>query len=641
MIYWFKKTVCFLLVLVPLFSLGQELPFYLQKETFKRLPFGAVKPAGWIKKQMQNDVKGFVGNLDKIVPDLINDPIYSARLHKHSRAKDLGNLKEGDIGGDDQYKWWNSETQSNWRDGYIRNIMLLNNAADKEKVKQYIYKITGTQDKNGYLGIYDSVLRYHFTAENGELWAKTTLLRGLLAYYEITGEKKTWLAVVRAVDDVFKNYPVYLSNPFFAGTEFSGGVAHGLTFTDVCDEMYRITGDKKYREYALFLYQNFSSNFSFEKDVQLQSILNPAYKLSGHGVHTYEHVRPLIVAAYSTSDPVLRQALPVYLQRIEACVTPSGGPIGDEWIGGRLADATETGYEYCSIQELLDSYMLMLQKSGDAIYGDKAEKIFYNAAQGARNPCHSGIAYLKTDNSYEMTGGKNGSVKEKNQTRYKYSAAHKDAAVCCVPNAGRITPYFVQNMWMKEDDNTLIAALLGPSVLNTKIGNVPVSVNEITEYPYRNRITFKLSAASSVAPVLKIRKPGWAAKITCNVPYKMMNDYIVINKKISGATDIVIEFDAEVIVHTDAANEKYFTYGALVYAHSLEANEMTGKKYAPGFQDYLYTGKNKARYSYVADNKAVFNNDIIFLQLKNENTNQTEPIRLIPVSKTILRQVTF
>src|SRR5690606_23279126 len=134
------------------------------------------------------------------------------------------------------------------------------------------------------------------------------------------------------------------------------------------------------------------------------------------------------VAAYSTTDTAITRALPIYLQRIAGMLTPSGGPIGDEWIGGRQADATRTGYEYCSIHELLDSYALMLQKSGRARYGDLIERVFYNAAQGARDPRHSAIAYLKTDNSYEMTGTKNGSLSEKNQTRYKYSPAHKEAA---------------------------------------------------------------------------------------------------------------------------------------------------------------------------------------------------------------------
>ena len=167
-------------------------------EKLNSLPFGSIKPTGWLKEQMQKDMAGFVGNLDRIVPDLINDPIYSTgRLHKNSKAKDLGNLKEGDADGDDQYKWWNSETQSNWWDGYLRNAFLLDDKKDIEKVKNYIERILTTQDEDGYLGIYDKELRYKFNSENGELWSKATLYRGLLAYYEYTKDEKVFKAVER------------------------------------------------------------------------------------------------------------------------------------------------------------------------------------------------------------------------------------------------------------------------------------------------------------------------------------------------------------------------------------------------------------------------------------------------------------
>jgi len=154
----------------------------------------------------------------------------------------------------------------------------------------------------------------------------------------------------------------------------------------------------------------FLQNYSSEKDVQLGNIFDEKYQLQSHGVHTYEHLRPLIVAAYASGSSELQKSLAIYLSRIEKCITITGGAIGDEWIAKRLADATKTGYEYCSLQELLDSYSLLLQKTGNAKTADEIETIFYNAAQGSRNPYHSSIAYLKTDNSFEMLGTKNGEI---------------------------------------------------------------------------------------------------------------------------------------------------------------------------------------------------------------------------------------
>lgn len=611
------------------------------QEKFQSLPFGSIKPTGWLKTQMQKDVEGYLGNLDQLVPDLINDPIYgSDRLHKNSQVKDLGNLKAGDAEGSEQYKWWNSETESNWWDGYIRNVFLLDDQAGIEKVHQYVKRILATQDEDGYLGIYDAALRYNFNSENGELWSKATLYRGLLAYYEATKDEKVWKSLVRAVDNVMVNYPINNSSPFSSGEKFNGGVSHGLTFTDVLDKMYQITENKKYTEYALFLYTDFCRTYQSEEDVQLKNILNPNYKLKSHGVHTYEHLRPLIVAAYHNKD--LQKALTIYLERIKNTTTPTGGPIGDEWIAERTADATHTGYEYCSIHELLDSYTVLLQKTGNASIGDDIETIFYNAAQGSRNPNHSCIAYLKTDNSYEMLGTKNGEVEpDRKQTRYKYSPAHQDVAVCCNPNAGRISPYFIQSSWMKENENTLVATLLMPNVLETEIKGSKIRIENKTNYPNENAFHFQIQLDKPTTFRLKIRKPSWTTSIITNEKYRVEDDYIIIERTFNKIENIKLEFKTEVIVLTDRKGEHFFSYGSQFYAKEISSLQIKGKEYARGFEDLNYEPLDKTRFKFIENHRATFNNNNIKADLKNIVTNKTETVTLIPFGKTILRQISF
>lgn len=611
--------------------------------SYQCLPFGSIKPAGWIKNQMKKDMQGFVGNLDMLVPELMQDPIYAeGRLHSNSTVKDLGNNKEGDVGDDEQYKWWNSETQSNWWDGYMRNAMLLDDAEALAKIKQHVYAILATQDTDGYIGIYDTDLRYNFHGENGELWSKATLYRGLLAYYAYTHDLTVWNAVVKAVDNVMEHYPINNSDPFNVGENFSGGVAHGLTFTDVLDNMYQLSGDKKYWDYAYFLYMNFSDNYSSEKDVQLQNILDTTYTLQSHGVHTFEHLRPLIVATYASGNAQLQKALQIYIARIQQATTVAGGAIGDEWISGRDADATNTGYEYCSLQELLDSYTVLMQKSGSIRVGDEIENIFYNAAQGSRDPDHSAIAYLKTDNSYEMLGTKNGEAEEgKNQTRYKYSPAHQDVAVCCSPNAGRITPYFIQSAWLRNGDTTLIAALLGPNVLETKVNGIDVRIEIITSYPFGNQFKFKVSSYLPVTFALQIRKPAWVTTVNASEAYRTGDDYITITVQCNYEKSISLRYGADVIVKTDQHNDHYFTYGALVYAYPIPARMQTGREYAPGFFDITYAPENTTRYIFSEQHNAQFVNGKLYAELRNGTTNSTETVVLIPLAKTVLRQAAF
>ena len=57
-----KKNLLLLIVAISIQLSAQNNP----NEKYKPFPFGTVKPSGWIQTQMQYDVNGFVGNLDKM-----------------------------------------------------------------------------------------------------------------------------------------------------------------------------------------------------------------------------------------------------------------------------------------------------------------------------------------------------------------------------------------------------------------------------------------------------------------------------------------------------------------------------------------------------------------------------------------------
>lgn len=612
----------------------------MKNEYYTQLPFGAIRPMGWLKELIQKDMDGMIGNLDKLVPELMNDPVYgSERLGRDSKVKDLGNSKEGDAEGDEQYKWWNSETQSNWRDGYVRAALLLNDPKHLSKVKHYIDQIVSTQDADGYLGIYTPDTRYNFDKENGELWAKTTLYRVLLGYYEATGDERVFNALVKAVANVMQNWVINESHPFLTGTNFNGGATHGLTFTDVLDRMYQITGDRKYRDYALFLYLDFSANYASEQDVQLKNVLDDSYRLNCHGVHTYEHIRPLIVAAYTSASDTLSNALDKLMDKIEKVVTKTGGAIGDEWIYGRVAHADSTGYEYCSLQELLDSYALLLQKSGDAAFAGKIENLYYNAALGARDPKGRGIAYLKTDNSYEMLGCRNGEVEhDRVQTRYKYSPVHQDVAVCCVPNAGRISPYFISKSWLIDSGGSLCFNLLQPNVVKTVIDGNAIKIEAQTNYPNDGEINLNIETQKAIT--IKIRRPDWCKEVTSNFEYEQQGDFLVFAVTDRSCT-IKLNFLTEIRVEQDFQGKHYFAYGAQYYALPIKAEEIPGRSYAKGFNDYTYKPLSDCRYEYTGGHNAVYKGSKIEITLHNKTKKCNERVTLLPISKTILRQIAF
>jgi DUF1680 family protein len=557
-------------------------------------------------------------------------------MTREVKQKDVGNGGGNNIA----LLWWNSETQSNWWDGYIRTSFLLNDKPHIEKIKTYVNRILATQDPDGYLGIYAPDLRYNFdknNGENGELWAKTTLFRSLLAYYGFTNDKAVLKAVERGVQNVMDNYKINVAEPFKLGNP-EDGITHGLNFTDVLDQLYQLTHDVRYWDYALFLYRDYSVNMERNGDIRYQNIMDSHYRLYGHAAHTFEHFRPLLVASYASGNPQLQEALSVYMERLKEVTTVSGGPVGDEWILGRKADPTYTGYEYCTMLEKMDSYTQFVQKSGDIQYADEIEKMLFNATMGAHHPEKSLIPYLKTDNSYTMNGTLNG-MDNPHQTRYKYSPAHQDIAVCCNPNAGRILPYYIHAMWLKDKDG-LVAALYGGCELNTQFGKQPVSIREITDYPYSNRITFEVEVKKPVTFALKIRKPAWNKGFTLDADYKEEGDYLVIHKKWSGKESLTVEWKAEPEKHT-FNGETYFTYGALVLAVPVETVEIPKRVYVAGFQDFQYTPLNLTVYQYADNAMPVKNGEQYTINLYNPIRQKMEQKKLLPMSSTILRQVTF
>jgi DUF1680 family protein len=506
-------------------------------------------------------------------------------------------------------------------------------------VESYVNHILATQDADGYLGIYDNELRYRFEDENGELWAKASLLRGLLAWYEYTKQGTVLTAIERAVQNLMDNYPMYHSHPFYSKNPNAGGVTHGLTITDVFENLYRITGKEVYRDYCLFLYEDFSRQ-TLNEDAQFAKVVDDTASLKGHSVHTYEHLRSLAAAYHASGSLELKQAMEQFIRKIDGVTTASGAAIGDEWIGGKKADATKRGYEYCSLQELMHSYLELFIKSGNSAYAGRAEKIFLNPAQGARHPRGTSICYLKSDNSYFLTGGLNGDQSDKHQTRYRYSPVHKEAAVCCVPNAGRMAPYYVQSMWVKSE-NSLVNGLLGPSKVETLVNGKWVTVKESTNYPYDYTLRYTITTADNRF-VLKIRKPEGIAKLLVSQPYSEEDGFVLIDKTWNGEEVVEVTFHPEVVTHRDINQEVYFSYGAMVLALPIEAMETKTKSYPiKGFDDLNHVPVSLVVYQYIGEPVTVDDGLRFKTVLLNPITNKRESVTLVPMGKTILRQVTF
>ena len=635
---------------------------------FQLLPVNQIKPEGWIKDIMSQDIsEGFIAQLDNLVPKLMNDDAFNtARRKDKTDIPDVGTQKLTGAEWEISMQWWAGETLGNWWDGYLRNAYMTDNKIAILKINTIVEELLSTQDADGYLGIYGEEMRYKHEGSNGELWAQTVLFRMLLGYYEFSGDETALKAVEKAMSKTMDEYNAYEKNPFDVAIDY-GGVTHGLMMTDVCETLYRITSNKKYNDYAVYLYRNFSEypiNRAFN-DVRYDLLMEKDSLFQSHSAHTYEHFRSLLLAKQITGYPELEVAYQSAMNKLSNCILPSGAGFGNEWLNKEKSDPNTTSAEFCGMLELSHFYASALQKTGEISYADSAEKITYNAMLGARNSSGKGITYCKTDNCYILNEKAPQSGFEEHDMRYKYSPTHADAAVCCNPSYGRNFPYFVSNMWMKSDDG-LVATLYGPSTVTTNYNGVSLKIEEITNYPFSDDITFAFTSETEVALIIYLRKPNWTTQLNIEVAdaeIVQSEGYYGIYKKWKTGDTIQVSFENEIKpVHANN-NEIALQRGAIVYALNVPHREEIIKQYEiNGFTDYqvfstkenyknlaLNTSENKNSFGFKhvkSDETSTINpwntqNGQLVGKLFNTKANKFTEVTLIPMGSTVLRRVTF
>lgn len=637
-----------------------------------------IRPDGWLLEQLRSDLRhGVVGHLDELAPDLVvADDIFGRdRLRPGVPAKDLGAASDDDAWAA-QFQWWNAETQGNWRDGWVHHALWAGSAADAAKARAWAEGILATQDADGYLGIHAPELRFPDHGEHAELWGQTTLLRALLGYFRHTGDARVLRAVERAVARTMRGYPPVASEPFGRDASF-GGVTHGLMFSDVLWELAGLTGERRLLAYAAWLYASFARSATATGDARAEDLLDARLGFRGHGVHTYEHWRALTVAAATAggtaadhSDGLdLAELESAYDAKLALALTPAGGPNGDEFCHPR-GSSDDTGYELCSVGELLHGYGRRVETTADAALGDLMESLLFNVGFGMRDPLGSGVAYLKTDNSRSMTGveGFRSSTGDAPQTRYRYSPLHREAAVCCVPNWGRLLPTYLRYQWLLGGSGgrpQILVLLFGPSVLQASVDGVQVTVRQATDYPAETRIEFSVEVASQAEFSLAVRRPAWAggASVTGIAGDRVSHDpgLVRVAGPWSGRTTLEVAFEAPVEVRPSATGQRLVGRGPLLYAQPIPGEREVTRRYQVAsadarLEDVVVRPSGDARPFTLRDGEGrpssappgveaaqaphLWQRQGVLLPMADDR-GQTAERRLVPMGATTLRIVAF
>ncbi|GAB4525568.1 MAG: glycoside hydrolase family 127 protein [Anaerolineae bacterium] len=545
---------------------------------FQMMPLGAVKPQGWFKQQLLDDLQhGFASRLDALTEraatDLFRDRISSSQS---------------------QFAWWDSETRGNWLWGYVMMAFLAEDAEHIARVTTLVEALLATQDADGYIGIYSHPWRYHHPpGENGELWAQGRALLTLLAFYELTGRRDVFEAVERAARLTMAHYGA--ENPYYQRGDdpFNDltGLTHGLNYVDVVAWLYRLTGDTTYRDFGIWLYDDFCRMpVPFPNDdLAAVNLLRLDHRgFSGHSAHTAEHLRVLLWSAAASGRDDLRAAVQAAIRKLRLYLLPSGALIGDEGIHGM--PRPDIGYEYCAMTELLVSLTAGQVLTGESWYGDLIETLAFNAAQGARMDDGTGIAYLSSDTRLAATAALPDSYSYVNTSgahgRFKFSPTHEDVACCCNPNAVRFLPQYISGMWLRAEDG-LVAAVYGASSLETTVNGVPVRIETATGYPFSDEMTMMIQPERPVEFALYLRQPAWVDSLQVDAPAETRDGYVIVRRQWQMNDTLHIRLHNTIRTGHYPTGEVSLHRGALQFVLPIDNQQDPIKAYpVPGFHDY-------------------------------------------------------
>jgi uncharacterized protein len=439
----------------------------LQASKFIELPLGAVKPAGWLKRQLTIQGNGLTGHLDEFWPS-VRDSAW--------KGKDGEGWERGPY----------------YLDGLVPLAYLLDEPRLKAVAQRYLEWTLTSQGTNGWFG----------PEKNKDRWPLAVALKVLTQYYEATGDWR--------VMPVLKNYFRYLRDnpPDWPDKEWRGVRAMENAVTAYW--LYNRTGDRDLLKVAESIFSH-----SFKWTEYFLDFPYPTERLQqglqhGHPTH-------VVNIAMATKYPGLwwqqsgadrfRQAVYQGLASLDEHHGQVGGRFaGDEHLSGRRPTQ---GTELCAVVEYMFSLEHLVRILGDPAFADRLELLAYNGNPGACTPNYWAHQYDQQANQVLVSKAKR-KWSTNDDTSNLYGLEPNFG--CCTANLHQGWPKFVAHLWMATPDHGLAAVAYGPSTVRARVATgVEATIVEETDYPFDGRIRFVVKLPEAAQFPLQFRVPAWAA----------------------------------------------------------------------------------------------------------------------------------
>ena len=499
-----------------------------------KLPTGAVKPMGWLRKQLLLEADGFTGNL--------------AEISTYCRKQDNAWLSPEGKG----HSGW--EEAPYWLRGFCELGYVLGDKRIIDEAQPFMEAAFASQQEDGYFGPRSNLGDPN---RGPDLMPNMSVLAALQSYYEHTGDK-------RVIDLMTRYFRWELTIPdkkFFAG-----GWQHPRGGDNMASVywLYNRTGDKWLLELAEKL-QRCGANWT-------------APATGGHNVNFSQGFRKPAMFYQQSHDP---NHLLVSERNWESTMgvfgqVPGGLFGGDEFTRRGHVDPRQA-IETCGIVEMMKSQIILLQITGDANWADRCENAAINTLPASMTADFKALRYLTSPNQVNSDKrSKQPGLTNDGPMQLMNPHIHR----CCQHNVGMGWPYFCENLWQATGGNGLAAIFYCACEVRAKVGTgTEVTIRQDTLYPFDGKVEFTLTTAAPVQFPLYLRVPGWCTKPQVAVNGKAVSlearplSYIRIDRTWNSGDKVLLLLPMEVAIKTWEKNNNSVSVNLGPVTFSLKIGE--------------------------------------------------------------------
>ncbi|MHA4844823.1 beta-L-arabinofuranosidase domain-containing protein [Flavitalea antarctica] len=455
----------------------------LIRKPYLPLPFGAIKPKGWLHQTLLTMKNGMCGQLDSLYPSVLGK-------------------RNGWLGGDGDV--W--ERGPYWLDGLAPLAFILNDKILLAKLKPWIEWSIANQLPDGYFGPVPP--EKEPAPEPGlqrdrarDWWPKMVMLKVLQQYYDGTGDRRVMDLMLKYARYQLKTLPATpLGHYSWWGAQRAGDNLLIIYW------LYNHTGEKFLLELGDLIHKQ-SNDWT-------GTFLNTdhlATHFKFHGVNLAQGIKEPVIYYQQKPERQYLDAVTKAFADIQTYQQQAHGLYGaDELTRG---NDPNLGSELCTAAEMMYSLENMMTITGDVAMMDKLEKITYNALPTQITDDYSARQYYQQANQVMVTRHHRNFVTNYDGTDQCFGLL--SGFPCCTTNMHQAWPKFVQNLWHASADGGVAALQYASSEVNLKVvDGREVRFIEETEYPFDDKIKFTYQAKESVHFPFYLRIPSWCKEAT-------------------------------------------------------------------------------------------------------------------------------